>query len=769
VRIRPKSLRPEDCRRLIALALTIVVLASVFFLTISLSSSTSDTSAVPSVSAASTDSATTPGITGIEGGQIPGLLLSWPQPAPDVLIDILRSFKQCMDCYDQKDYAAALKIFPSDQDAVATPIGDYILLYKARVHLTLKDYQQALDVFRFAERHYPDSTLLRELVLGQCRALLELKDPDAILTLLDRHSMSFPDPEAGYYRARALHLQGKDDIAIPLYLDIYVNHPTSRFASDAERHLVSLAPRALTGANNYTFRVQRAENLMRANDHRGARNLLAVLGKVSAPDTMTAQKQQLLLADADFQLYNTRQALALVQKTTFTDPQLHARALYIEGASLRRLGNERAFIDTRDRALKLYPDSPDTEELCYSVATYFDVNYDTEKAAEAYKILYDAFPQGRHTERALWKVSLFHYLNGRYAEAAHGFWNHLRLNHTPVSASSALYWMGRSYEKAGNTQKAEYLYGRAYALGNRSFYGQLSRQAATALPQTIGTAPASFPGIDFDEVTSFCNTISLKPFVIFHPDDNGIETITRAGILAMAGLHDQALEELRERIRLSPQNSDSLHYLTARVFAEHKEDFQRTIRNLHTVFPGYNGHPSGSLPEEVWRMFFPVRHWEIISPQAAGNNLEPCLILGLIRQESAFQVNARSGADARGLMQILPSTGKGIAQRMKIDNFSAAGLYQPNLNITLGINHLARLKKRYGRTEVALAAYNAGESRANRWLQEFGDTDMAEFVEQIPFRETRNYVKQVLTNKFHYEILIPGAMTASHQGAERFE
>jgi soluble lytic murein transglycosylase len=136
--------------------------------------------------------------------------------------------------------------------------------------------------------------------------------------------------------------------------------------------------------------------------------------------------------------------------------------------------------------------------------------------------------------------------------------------------------------------------------------------------------------------------------------------------------------------------------------------------------------------------------------------------LAVIRQESAFEENARSRANARGLMQILPSTGRNLARQARVTRFNAKKLYQADTNITLGTRFLASLLQQYGKSELALAAYNAGDSRVDRWLKEWGNLDMAEFVEQIPFSETRAYVKQVLNNKVRYSSLTSSGMPASH-------
>ena len=127
------------------------------------------------------------------------------------------------------------------------------------------------------------------------------------------------------------------------------------------------------------------------------------------------------------------------------------------------------------------------------------------------------------------------------------------------------------------------------------------------------------------------------------------------------------------------------------------------------------------------------------------------MVLALIRQESAFQEDARSSANARGLMQVLPGTGRRIAREAGVGPYTSGKLYQPETNIALGIHYMTELLERYpGRIELMLAAYNAGENRVERWLEDFGNVNLGEFVERIPFSETRGYVKQVLTNAAHY-------------------
>jgi soluble lytic murein transglycosylase len=184
------------------------------------------------------------------------------------------------------------------------------------------------------------------------------------------------------------------------------------------------------------------------------------------------------------------------------------------------------------------------------------------------------------------------------------------------------------------------------------------------------------------------------------------------------------------------------------------DDTYGVIATLRRTFPNYDFQPPASLPDPVWELLFPVRHWKTISEHAEKSGIEGALVLGIIRQESAFKEAARSSANARGLMQVLPGTGRRLARGAGVSRYTTSKLYRAETNIALGIRQLSSLLERYNRRlELVLAAYNAGEHRVDRWLREFGDTDSAEFVEQIPFSETRGYVRQVLTNMAHYRRL----------------
>jgi soluble lytic murein transglycosylase len=151
------------------------------------------------------------------------------------------------------------------------------------------------------------------------------------------------------------------------------------------------------------------------------------------------------------------------------------------------------------------------------------------------------------------------------------------------------------------------------------------------------------------------------------------------------------------------------------------------------------------IPEEAWRTAYPLPYREPLENEALRNRLDPMLVAGLIRQESAFSAEAVSGRNAVGLMQLEPKTGVVLARRLGV-KFSRARLFDPEYNLRLGTVYLADLLSANGSPEAALAAYNAGVDRVTLWTAGQNYTETPEFVESIPFTETREYVQIVLRN-----------------------
>ena len=177
---------------------------------------------------------------------------------------------------------------------------------------------------------------------------------------------------------------------------------------------------------------------------------------------------------------------------------------------------------------------------------------------------------------------------------------------------------------------------------------------------------------------------------------------------------------------------------------------------MKALAPDYLTLPVPDAPREFWQYLFPMPYRPELVADARAHNLDPYLVAGLIRQESEFNPDAISPAKADGLMQVRPGTGAEFARAAGIQRFTGDMLFQPEVNLKIGTAILrSMLDKNGGSLEHTLAAYNAGPNRLAEWLTWNTYREPAEFVESIPFTETRDYVQGVLRNAEMYRRLYP--------------
>jgi soluble lytic murein transglycosylase len=196
---------------------------------------------------------------------------------------------------------------------------------------------------------------------------------------------------------------------------------------------------------------------------------------------------------------------------------------------------------------------------------------------------------------------------------------------------------------------------------------------------------------------------------------------------------------------------------------------------MKVLTPEYLTLDYDRAPSEVWGYLFPLPLREDLEKAAKESNLDPFLVAGLIRQESEFNPAVISRAHAFGLMQLLPSTGGMLARKEGLVPFSSNMLFDPRVSLKLGTSYLREQLDRWnGSLEQTLAAYNAGPGRVQQWTANMHFREPAEFVESIPFTETREYVQSVLRNAAVYRQLYStrtpppqpqNALTSSHVSA----
>jgi peptidoglycan lytic transglycosylase len=374
-----------------------------------------------------------------------------------------------------------------------------------------------------------------------------------------------------------------------------------------------------------------------------------------------------------------------------------------------------------------------------------------EESTNFYQKIVDLFPDGLHAADSHWRVSWRFYRLKSYERAGAMFVDHLaRFPHSD-NRMAASYWAARCKEALGQPGEAFRIYQALYKRSAQSYYGRLSQEQMASLKGTAGTGQTDSPELEQILRALTKNEKTAVPAELSQLDKMSWETWPRVKALALIQLFDKAAQEL-----LRPQvygESLTVHFQAAQLYYRGK-NFLPAISNLRRVFPNYLETPLECLPKSIWEVFFPVNFASILFKEAERQEVDPYLLLALIRQESGFDPQALSIANAHGLMQLLPSTARLVARGMRMHPPSVARLHDPEVNIPLGTKYFSDLLRRFdGQSDKALAGYNAGEDRVEVWTSEGGYADNAEFVETIPFSQTRNYVKTIDRDYWFYKRL----------------
>ena len=283
-------------------------------------------------------------------------------------------------------------------------------------------------------------------------------------------------------------------------------------------------------------------------------------------------------------------------------------------------------------------------------------------------------------------------------------------------------------------------YYRALSVNYPNFYyGYLARQRLAVL----GTQPAAAPAPALASVRK----LSAPDLIGVVPEDD--PHYIKAKLLANAALN----EYIGPEIAASPGSSQWGALAQAQIYSSYGE-YTRALQSMKHSGLSFFSIPASQVPTAYWRLLFPQPYWGDLTSDAEKNGLDPYLVASLIRQESEFNPGAVSPAHAYGLMQLLPSVGKENAKKEGMKGFQTASLLNPSVNLELGTRNLKLVLDRFGgQPEYALAAYNAGDVPVRQWMASGDYKDIAEFVESIPYTETREYVQAILRNREMYRML----------------
>jgi soluble lytic murein transglycosylase len=637
------------------------------------------------------------------------------------------------------DYPKAVAALKRAQPR-AGELADYVDYFLAMAYGAQGDSAGVVKALGKFETNYPDSLFVMDAAVIYANALVAQNQPQEAIALLQRHRQPVrSDVELALgraYIAAGQTMQGAD-----ILHRLYYAMPLAPEADAANSDLNKLPPASVPVP---TF----DERKMRANSLLTARHYDDAIPEYQAMLPTAPEKErpaiQLDLGIALHHQGKDNDAKNLLQSIPGADIEVNAERVY-ELMEIARAADDNDQIEKL--AAELRQEAPtsvwfDRGLLLAGNACLLKRDYD--KAIDFYRELDQRFPDSPRAHYAHWKAAWLNLRQNRIDEARKEIEE--QIAHYPGSPEvpAALYWRARVAEQDHDLGKARTYYQKVADRFSSYYYAGLARQRMEELG--AGGDPAPDPLLEKIPPATLPPKLGADEEP---PDDVRIE---KALLLQNGGFVTFAVRELQAAG--APQGPAT--WATDKIVSLYQDagQYNLAIEMVKHLAPDYFSYDISAMPRSYWQALFPRPYWTELKKDALRNRLDPFLVAALIRQESEFNAGAVSHANAWGLMQLLPHVGRTLARQQRVRRYSASMLLVPNINLQLGTRYFRELLDHYnGNVEYALAAYNAGSDRVQDWVSNGNFKDSPEFVESIPFTETREYVQAIVRNAAVYRQL----------------
>ncbi|MBI5099675.1 MAG: transglycosylase SLT domain-containing protein [Nitrospirae bacterium] len=588
-------------------------------------------------------------------------------------------------------------------------LKDYALKVLTEIYMTAGKYEKAIGT----ARQIKNSLLLQYSRQSEIKALLSLKREKEAVEALSQYVQNYPS-EWDYKLTLAALLKndGKIDLAVLLLKEVYINAvPLSNGA---------LTELKILKADIFTKDeiLKRADNLFEKNNFQRAE--IEYQKALTLVNEYEKDKVGLAIAMCRFRLKQYDKAAKSF--SLINTPE----ALYWQAYSFYRIDKRDGFIKIKKEFESNYPNDERLALLLFMEAEDFRIQDNFNDAEKSFKEVLNSFPA--RAEDALWGLGWMNYVSGNYKNSSYYF-SQLATYEKSENYYKYLYWNARSNEKATEKcrqQKVSLQFndkgvcdgeGNNFFSGlpsDRSFYGYLIKMRSSSHVLT-----------DRIEVSK-----PVKP--------EG-EVYERIEVLALLGMRDEAVNEIIDLLKRNKNKNDFLYLgYKAMQLGEYRKIIAFAEKETDREFLPYS---------------FPFGFGDIIEEAVDSRGVDKYLVAAVIREESRFDPDAVSWAGAMGLMQLMPATAYRVKKDIKLRLKDSSEIHDVKKNIFLGTHYLSGLIKEFKELPFAIAAYNAGENALKRWMAKYNKNDIIEFIENIPYKETRLYVKKVLRSYWRYRTM----------------
>lgn len=619
-------------------------------------------------------------------------------------------------------------------------LGDYAYSYLGETLFKAKDFNGAASAFDLLLEQYPDSLLRPQALSRSAEAWFQADDcmraRERQARFLVEYAAHALVPGVLLRRGDCQQKGGETAAAIAAFRRVWTEHAASPEAAEAAFRLQRLKERGITvpDVTPQDWWV-RAKTLFDAGQYASAVKAFEELLKFTtgAPNPDQAR---LKLGIAHVRIKQYDDARRVLNELVRSRAGLASQEAIVWLARVfLRQGQDEPFLGLAGEVEAGILSGDLRARFMLLLAAHHADQGRLDKAIGTYRKVGEMTGQEGHSAEANWRAGWLLYKTGQHEEAVRSFDQALRLQPGGPFSRAALYWKGRSLERAGD-----------------------SPRAAAAFQALCREAPNTY----------YCQSARLRARGAGRNEENGATGDMTAAVSetreegVTQDIHYKRAEELR-LVGWLKESGEELATLTGRVgrdrggilwlarLLEAVGDYHRALTLTQLFFPDVLERGGAGVPQTFWELTYPGRYLPTISELANDKRRDPYLIAAVIREESTYNPNAVSSTGALGLMQVMPQTGQRIAARLGLAEFTRERLFDSCYNIRLGSWYLGHLAEKFNNNLIyMIAAYNAGPEVVSKWVQQFGGGDTDEFIESIPYTETRQYVKKVLRSYREY-------------------
>ena len=654
-------------------------------------------------------------------------------------------------CYEKlQRWESAAYIYQNLSENVPL-MKEYSLYYLAKVYLSMNDKKSAVESFQKIVEDYPDSVLnprareqialiyLEEGHLGyfleECSLVLDSTFEEQFKgTILDR--MSDVLWENGQFVNSLIRLKDLiENRYAPERIASYENLFVKRYQLVRNNENIEMSPELLLFCAGIYFNYRQYEVAETIFDE-----VIALYPEEEELASIYYSKARAIHYQGEYERA-IEQCLYIIDNFTYPE-DIIIRTLYLYAGSLLSSGNRNMAVEKYREIIEKYPESYFAQS---SYLRLSEIEFLRDREIEGIEILNQliaTYPESSQAREASWKLARY-YTNREEKNNAIKYYK-IIFDNFPDSnqADDALYWFGKLQSSLNKEESLQ-----AYRiLVNRypdSFY-------AFHIPTEIRQETS-----DIADIIESSKKISLEKIKNNHMPVNNYArlAIYKAELLKSIDIYQESASEIIKALNYESGNIYLVYLLTELYYKN--QEYYRSVGWAQTLFNYFlNNNKIKEMPFLFWQYTFPDNYISTISTWTSYYNLEPYLVLATIREESHFNNYAESRAGARGLMQIILSTGEWIAQKVNYQEFDYDLLFEPEANIHFGCWYLNYLQEKYNKNYyLIISGYNAGPGVTDRWIEQFDVDNVDFFVENIPYQETSEHIKKVMRSYNIYKII----------------